>query len=47
MRRFLEEKLVAFLSIGNHAKPPKERTPPPLRCFAYRKESECVYNLIV
>ena len=45
LRRFLEEKLDAFLSIGNHAKPPKERTRSPLRCLAYRKESECVYNL--
>ena len=45
--RFLEEKQDAFLSIGNHVKPLKERTLPPLRCFAYRKESECVCNLIV
>ena len=47
LRRLLEEKLDAFLSIGNHAKPPKKRTRPPLRCFAYGKESECVCNLIV
>ena len=45
IRRFLEENLDAFLSIGKHAKPPKKHTRPPLRCFAYRKESEC--NLIV
>ena len=45
--RFLEEKQDAFLSIGNHAKPPIKRTRLPLRCFAYRKESECVCNLIV
>ena len=38
-----------FSSIGNHVKPAKERTRPPLRCFAYQNESECVYmcNLIV
>ena len=47
LRRFLEEKLDAFLSIGNHAKPPKKRTRPPLHCFAYRKEAECVCDLIV
>ena len=46
-RSFLEEKLDTFLLIGNHAKPPKERTRVPLRCFTYWKESECVYNLIV
>ena len=46
IRRFLEEKLDTFFSIDNHARPPKERTRPPLRCFAYRKESECVCNLI-
>ena len=41
------EKLDAFLSIGIHAEPPKERTCPPLHYFAYRKESECTCNLII
>ena len=36
-----------FLSIDNDVKPPRERVRPPLRCIAYRKESECVCNLIV
>ena len=40
IRRCLEEKLDAFLSIGNHAKPPKERTRLSLRCSEYRKESQ-------
>ena len=31
-----------YLSIENHIKPQKERARPPLRCIAYRKESECV-----
>ena len=36
-----------MISISNHVKPPKEHTRSPLRCFAYRKESECVCHLIV
>ena len=43
----LGRKTGAFLSIGNHAKPPRENIRPPLRCIAYRKGSECVCNLIV
>ena len=38
----LGRKLNVFLSIGNHVKPQKERTPPPLHRFAYQKESECL-----
>ena len=45
IQRLLKENLDTFLSIGNHA--PKERTRPPLLCFAYRKETECVCNSIV
>ena len=43
----LGRKTGCFLLIGNHIKPPEEHTLPPLRCFAYRKESECVCNLII
>ena len=39
--------VVVFVLVDWQPSKSKERTLPLLRCFSYRKESECVCNLIV